>query len=66
MNTPKAWWASKTIWTNLVALVGALLISMGTDPGRWAEISTVLLAAINVALRLVTDEPVSLNANQEP
>ena len=65
MNNPKAWWTSKTIWTNLIALVGALAVAQGTDPGRWAEISTVALAAVNVALRLVTNEPVTLKTDPQ-
>ncbi|MGP8281982.1 MAG: hypothetical protein ACLQT6_04640 [Desulfomonilaceae bacterium] len=61
MENTKKWWASKTIWINLVALSGSIAISLGCDPGRWAEISTVTLAAVNLALRLVTREEISLD-----
>jgi len=51
---------SKTIWTNLIALVGSVVIGFGFDPGRWAEIATVLLAVANVVLRLVTKDEITL------
>jgi hypothetical protein len=64
MNEAKAWWTSKTIWTNLIALVGAIVVSTGFDAGNWAEISTVALAAVNVVLRMVTKDPVALTSEQ--
>jgi hypothetical protein len=64
MTESKAWWASKTIWTNLIALVGAIVVSQGLDGANWAEISTVALAAVNVALRMITKEPVMLASGQ--
>ena len=60
MSSAKPWWMSKTIWTNLLALIGSILISLGFDPGRWAEIATVLLAVTNVMLRLVTKDEIAL------
>jgi len=63
MEEAKAWWMSKTIWTNLLALVGSLVIALGYDAGRWAEIATVLLAVVNLGLRLVTKEPITLETS---
>lgn len=63
MTGTKSWWMSKTIWTNLIALAGSILISLGFDAGQWAEIATVLLAAANVALRLVTKDEIALQAD---
>jgi hypothetical protein len=60
MDGTKVWWTSKTIWTNLIALVGSILVAIGFDSGRWAEISTVALAVVNLILRLYTREPISL------
>jgi len=60
MEEPKPWWMSKTVWANLIALAGSVVISLGFDPGRWAEISTVALAAVNLGLRLVTKEEITL------
>jgi hypothetical protein len=61
MEDPKPWWLSKTIWTNLIALIGSFVIAVGFDPGRWAEIATVALAVINLGLRLVTNEEITLS-----
>ena len=61
MKNTKNWWASKTIWINLVALAGSIAISLGCDPGHWAEISTVSLAAANLALRLITKEEIAID-----
>lgn len=55
----KPWWTSKTIWTNLVALIGSIVVSFGFDAGHWAEISVTALAAVNVALRIVTKDAVT-------
>lgn len=64
MENAKPWWTSKTIWANLIALIGSLVVAVGLDAGKWAEISTVSLAVVNVVLRFVTNEPVSLNTQQ--
>lgn len=66
MNESKAWWTSKTIWANLIALIGAIAVSTGLDAGSWSEISTVALAAVNVILRMVTKNPIALASNQPP
>jgi hypothetical protein len=63
MDAGKEWWTSKTIWMNLIALVGSILIAIGFDPGRWAEISTVSLAVVNLILRLYTREPIALETD---
>jgi hypothetical protein len=64
MENTKVWWMSKTIWVNLIALVGSLAISYGVDPGKWAEISTVLIAVANLVLRLFTNEEVVMFVDQ--
>jgi threonine/homoserine efflux transporter RhtA len=56
----KSWYSSKTIWVNAIALIGSIVISQGLDPGQWAEISTVVIAGVNVVLRLITKEPINL------
>lgn len=60
MNDVKVWWASKTIWTNLMAFVGSIVIAVGFDPGRWAEIAAVMLAVVNIILRLITRDEIVL------
>ncbi|MBI4965352.1 MAG: hypothetical protein HY913_18895 [Desulfomonile tiedjei] len=65
MTNTKVWWTSKTIWTNLIAFVGSIVIAIGFDSGRWAEIATVLLAVVNVALRLITKEEIVLQTEPQ-
>ncbi len=62
MEGTKAWWMSKTIWVNLIALVGSVVVALGFDPSKWAEVSTVTLAVANVILRLITNEEITLQS----
>ncbi len=50
MQEAKPWWMSKTIWVNLIALVGSVVVALGFDASKWAEVSTVTLAVANVIL----------------
>jgi len=65
MNQTKAWWMSKTVWTNLIALIGSIVVAAGFDPGQWAEIATVSLAVVNLGLRMVTKDEISLTGEEE-
>jgi len=65
MVNAKAWWMSKTIWTNLIALMGSIVIALGFDPGHWAEITAVVLAAVNLGLRLVTKDEIKFQSEQQ-
>jgi len=56
---------SKTIWTNVIALVGSIVIAIGFDPGRWAEIAAIALAIVNVGLRFVTNEEIAINPDPQ-
>lgn len=54
----KAWFASKTLWVNVVAiaaaLAGAFSIDIGLDPeGQLAAVG-VIMGVVNVILRFVT------------
>ena len=60
MEQTKPWWTSKTIWVNCVALVGSIALSYGMDESVWAEVSTTVLAVVNLGLRLVSDSGVAL------
>jgi hypothetical protein len=64
MGTGKHWYASKTIWANVVALIAAVAMSagldLGLDPETQATIVAGILAIVNVVLRLITREPVKL------
>ena len=57
----KHWWASKTIWVNLLALVAIILNSLygiELEAEAQAAIATGVLAVLNIVLRAITKEPV--------
>ena len=49
----KKFYLSKTLWVNLIAIVG--LIFFGGEIS--AEVVTMILAGINMVLRMITKEP---------
>lgn len=56
----KAWWRSKTLWVNAVALIASLLqlkFGLIIDPATQG----VILTIVNLILRAVTNEPVGLH-----
>jgi len=58
-TTGKKWYRSRTVWTNLVMLVAAVLASeagIDLEPEETAAIVTV----INLILRLFTKQPLEL------
>lgn len=62
MEDQKPWWASKTIWVNLVALGATLATVLGVDTGLTPEVQTQIVAGVmgivNIVLRFVTTTPV--------
>ncbi len=60
----KPWWASKTLWVNVLALIAAVTGAFGIDVGLDAETQTAIVGGImgvvNIVLRLVTDRPVAV------
>jgi len=61
-ESSKPFWASKTLWVNLLAgiaaISGAFSLDLGLDQEMQAQIVVGITAAANFALRLVTDTPV--------
>jgi uncharacterized membrane protein len=55
----KAWWKSRTLWVNLVAGL-ALLAQSQFGFVIDGELQGAILAVVNLALRLITKEPVGL------
>jgi len=53
----KAWYTSKTLWVNLIAIF-TLLGAQFTDIEISPELTVGILAAINVILRVATKKPV--------
>ena len=58
----KSWYASKTIWANVVAFAATLGVILGVDLGLTAEVQAEIVAAVlagvNVVLRLITTQPI--------
>ena len=50
----KAWYKSKTLWTNLIAIAGIIAFGKEFD----ATIVATVLVVVNFVLRLITKEPV--------
>ena len=63
METGKPFWASKTLWANVVAFVAVFATTFGLDLGLDAETQLAfvggIMAVVNVVLRLVTVEPIA-------
>jgi len=60
---PKIWYASKTLWVNVIAAV-ALLIQHKTGYIIPPEYQVVALLVINSVLRVVTGQPVVWSAKK--
>lgn len=58
----KRWWASKTVWTNLIAGGTAVATAFGLDldinPEEQAAVVGGVLAVANIVLRFLTKGPV--------
>ena len=50
----KAWFKSKTLWINLIAIIGIVFYGKGFD----ATTVGIILGVINFILRLITKKPV--------
>lgn len=63
MEDSKPFWASKTLWTNVIAGGVAVATAFGLDLGLDAEAQTAIvggiLAVANIVLRVVTKTAVS-------
>jgi len=59
---PKPWYASKTIWANIVAFAATMSLIFGIDLGLTPEVQAQIVAAVmavvNVVLRLITSQAV--------
>jgi uncharacterized membrane protein len=55
----KAFWKSKTLWVNIIAaiLLGIMDLQVGIEP----QTEVLIITLINIILRIVTSEGVSLS-----
>ena len=58
MDESKAWYTSKTLWVNAVALV-AIIVQGFTGFVVGLETQTVILGAINLILRMITKSSIT-------
>ena len=58
METAKPFWQSKMVWVNALAIVGSVIVGQYVTAEQWAELTTVILAAANIGLRLITKDAV--------
>jgi hypothetical protein len=55
---PKPWYHSKMIWTNALAILTALSAYFAEGAALETTVATVVMALINIVLRLVTTQPI--------
>lgn len=65
MQDTKPWWASRTVWANLIAGAWVVARALGFDPGLFdqqteAELLGAVMVVVNLALRLDTKSAVTL------
>lgn len=53
----KAWYTSKTLWINAIAVAAIILQSVTGAEVLDSDSQTALLAVINIALRIITKVP---------
>ena len=62
MQDVKPFWASKTIWVQVLALVAVLSDALGLDLGLSPEVQSsavvTIMAVVNIILRFVTKSAV--------
>lgn len=62
IQSEKNWWESKTVWANILALLGSVFTVVGLDINIDTEthvlLITSLLGSLNVVLRVFTDKPI--------
>lgn len=50
----KKWWMSKTVWLNVIALIGVMLQSMYNKEVIPVELQATILSVVNLLLRSIT------------
>lgn len=60
----KPWYKSKTVWANIIVVAVAIGIYLQSQPGvipeQYAVYFAAFLGALNIVLRFVSDQPITL------
>lgn len=63
MEESKVWYASKTLWANIVAglvtVAGVFGLDLGLDGEAQAQLVAGVMVVVNIVLRLVTNKPIA-------
>jgi len=63
MEPAKPWYASKTMWANLIAgvvtLGGVFGLDLGLTPENQAQLVAAIMVVVNIVLRFVTKGPIA-------
>lgn len=63
----KPFWASKTLWVNLIVLLAAIFgifeIDIGLTPTVQTALATVIMAIVNMILRAITKSAVTVKSD---
>ena len=67
---PKPFYQSKTLWINVISLLLVILAELAREQygisESWLGLVALLTPVLNVVLRFLTTQPLSLTRNQEP
>ena len=58
----KSWWASKTLWFNILAFIAAIASAFGYTgelSPEWAVFVPAIIAIVNVLLRLMVKQEIA-------
>ena len=58
MNYIKDWWASRTVWVNLLAFAAFMTQALTGQEFLTVEAQAVIIAVLNIILRFQTSEPI--------
>ena len=59
VNVDKPWWTSKTLWTNVLVIVIAILTQVESMISAGQAVT--LIAVVNIALRVITKNGINFN-----
>ena len=59
--TQKAWYKSKVVWANIIALIIAILgVFTNVIPVQYLTYFAITMAVLNLVFRYLTDQPIGL------